>query len=303
MSGRGYRITHRTEYRYPDPVSASFGQVVLLPRERPGQRCERGTLHIEPPPRDLRERRDFFGNRTSYFAVLAPHTRLEVTATSEVRVPGPGEPPPAGGPGWEDAVAALARPRTPAAGEPDYLARQFVLASPRAPVSDALAGYVRGCFPPGRPLAEAAVELISRIHRDFEYLPGATAVGTTVEEVLDRRAGVCQDFAHLAISCLRSLGLAARYVSGYLETRPPPGRARLLGADVSHAWLSVYLPGTGWLDLDPTNDKVVDDRYVTTAWGRDYADVAPLKGVIFTDGDGHELRVSVDVLPLDDDEA
>jgi transglutaminase-like putative cysteine protease len=147
---------------------------------------------------------------------------------------------------------------------------------------------------------DAVTDLSSRIYRDFKFLPGVTEVKTTIEEVFARRAGVCQDFAHVAIGCLRSLGLAARYVSGYLETRPPPGKPRLAGADVSHAWASVFVPGSGWADIDPTNDQLVNDRYVTTAWGRDYTDVPPLKGVIFTQGDVQDLKVSVDVIPVPD---
>lgn len=289
-----YQVTHRTEYRYPATVSSSFGQVVLLPRDLPGQSCLRRSLVIDPEPHDLRERLDFFGNRVAYFAVLAPHTTLSVTATSVVRVnarPGPDE---LTAPGWEQA-----RDRLRGGDDPqDRDARQFVLDSPKVAGSTDLVEYAAPSLRPGRSVLAAAVDLSSRIHRDFEYLPGATKVSTTIGEVLRARAGVCQDFAHLAIGCLRSLGLAARYVSGYLETIPPPGKARLIGADVSHAWFSVFVPDAGWVDLDPTNDKLVDDRYVTTAWGRDYSDVAPLKGVIFTDGDGHELRVSVDVLPL-----
>ncbi|HEY1969529.1 MAG TPA: transglutaminase family protein [Pseudonocardia sp.] len=318
-----YQVTHRTEYRYPAPVSASFGEVVMMPRDLPGQRCLRRSLTIEPRPRDLRERLDFFGNPTTYFAVLADHTRLSVTATSLVRVSGRGlaESDRPTGPRWEQArqqlragdigdTRAKAGPPTGAptgakastradadAGALD--ARQFVLDSPRVAASARLVEYAAESFRPGRPLLDSAVDLSSRIHQDFEFRPGATAVTTTIDEVLDRRAGVCQDFAHVAIGCLRSLGLAARYVSGYLETIPPPGKERLVGADVSHAWVSLYVPGTGWVDVDPTNDQLINDRYVTTAWGRDYSDVAPLKGVIYTDGEGHEMHVSVDVKPVE----
>jgi transglutaminase-like putative cysteine protease len=170
------------------------------------------------------------------------------------------------------------------------------------PVSGQLAEYAAPSFPAARPVLAALRDLSTRIHRDFAYEPGVTHVSTTIEEVLERKAGVCQDFAHLAIGCLRSLGLAARYVSGYLETEPPPGMQRLAGADASHAWVSLFVPGTGWVDIDPTNDQLVNDRYITTAWGRDYADVSPLKGVIFTQGSKHNLKVTVDVIPVDDPE-
>lgn len=301
-----YRVIHRTEYHYPSTVSSSFGELVILPRDRPGQLCLRSTCEIEPKPNDLRERVDFFGNRTTYFAVLAPHTQLTVTATSLVRVTGPSRSNGSGSPAWR-----TARDRIRSAvgsgpdADPDGLdARQFVLASPLVSPSPALAEYAQPSFRPGTPLLEAAVSLSSRIYRDFRYLPGVTEVTSTISEVLEHRAGVCQDFAHLAIGCLRSLGLAARYVSGYLETQPPPGQERLAGADASHAWFSVFIPGVdgqgGWVDIDPTNDQLIDDRYITTAWGRDYTDVPPVKGVIFTRGDRQDLRVSVDVLRMPD---
>ncbi|HEX4360834.1 MAG TPA: transglutaminase family protein [Pseudonocardia sp.] len=294
-----YEVTHRTEYHYPSTVSSSFGEIVMLPRELAGQACLRSELTIEPAPHDLRERLDFFGNRTAYFAVLAPHTRLSVTATSLVRVHDRQVRPSAEAElPWERAREAWGRPLSDEALD----ACQFVLDSPLVTSSEQLAEYATPSFPPGRPLLASVVDLSSRIHRDFEFLPGVTEVKTTIEEVFARRAGVCQDFAHVTIGCLRSLGLAARYVSGYLETRPPPGKARLAGADVSHAWVSVYVPGAGWADVDPTNDQLVNDRYVTTAWGRDYTDVPPLKGVIFTQGDVQDLRVSVDVVPVDDPE-
>jgi transglutaminase-like putative cysteine protease len=177
-------------------------------------------------------------------------------------------------------------------------ALQFCLDSPLAASSPDLASYGRTSFVPGRPVVEALADLAERIHGDFAYTPGATSVRTSAEEVLARRKGVCQDFAHLAIGCLRSLGMAARYVSGYLETDPPPGQPRLQGADVSHAWASLFVAGAGWVDIDPTNNQLVNDRYITTAWGRDYGDVPPLKGVIFTEGTTHDLEVIVDVVRI-----
>jgi transglutaminase-like putative cysteine protease len=177
-------------------------------------------------------------------------------------------------------------------------ARQFTLESPLVCVSPAVAEYAAPSFPPGRPVLEAAADLCSRIHAGFRYRPGSTSVTTGLDEVIEGAEGVCQDFAQLAIGCFRWRGLAARYVSGYLETRPPPGRPRHQGADVSHAWVSVFVPDVGWVDIDPTNDQFVNDRYIVTAWGRDYSDVPPLKGVIFTEGTGHELEVTVDVVPV-----
>ncbi|MGH3854318.1 MAG: transglutaminase family protein [Pseudonocardiaceae bacterium] len=296
-----YQVTHRTEYRYSSPVSSSFGEIVMLPRDLPGQVCVRSQLTIEPRPQDLRERLDFFGNRTAYFALLTPHTRLSVTVTSLVRVNGrrvelaeAGETP------WERVRDRIhTSPDAAVFDDAVFDARQFMLDSPLVTTSEQLAEYAAPSFPPGASILAALSDLTSRIYREFHFAPGATDVKTTIEEVLKRRAGVCQDFAHVAIGCLRSLGLAARYVSGYLETRPPPGKARVAGADVSHAWASVFVPDAGWVDIDPTNDQLVNDRYVTTAWGRDYTDVPPLKGVIFTQAEKHDLRVTVDVVPVD----
>jgi transglutaminase-like putative cysteine protease len=291
-----YEVTHRTKYEYEAPVSASYGQAHLLPRERPGQWCRQAEVMFDPPPGDRSEHVDYFGNRTLNFSILQPHTSLTVTALSTVEVQ---EPPPmsllANQP-WElvqGAIASAASPLSIAAGE-------FVLDSPRVAASAELSAFASPSFATGRPIGEAVADLIHRIHGEFEYVPGATTVTSTIDELMESRQGVCQDFAHLAIGCLRSVGLAARYVSGYLETVPPPGKARVAGADQSHAWASLFVPGDGWIDVDPTNDRFVGDRYVTTAWGRDYGDVPPLEGVIFTDGNEHELTVTVDVIRLAD---
>jgi transglutaminase-like putative cysteine protease len=255
---------------------------------------------IDPMPDDCRERTDFFGNRAVFFAILSGHRHLSVTTSSDVAVTGrPSTLSLLGAQAWEDVRRGLAGTD---AVEPDQVfdAGQYALDSPLVAASPALADYARRSFAAGRPAVEALVELAERIHTDFEYQPGATTVTTSVEEVLACGKGVCQDFAHLAIGCLRSLGLAARYVSGYLETDPPPGRPRLQGADVSHAWASLFVPGAGWVDVDPTNRQLVNDRYVTTAWGRDYSDIPPLKGVIYTNGLEHELDVTVDVVRLEE---
>ncbi len=289
-----YRVVHRTEYQYESEVSSSYGELYLLLRDAPGQVCRSSKVRIEPEPHDYRERTDFYGNRAAYFAVLEPHTQLSVTAESVVDVSRPGPLPL-----QLDQVWNTIRDRLRLDPADDVFdARGFVLSSPKIVLSPAVAAYAAESFPAGRPLAEALTELTSRIHADFVYEPGATSVSTTLSELLECRKGVCQDFAHLAVGSLRSVGLAARYVSGYLETRPPPGRPRLSGADVSHAWASVFVPDAGWVDLDPTNNQFVSDRYVTTACGRDYGDVSPLKGVIYTESTKNELHVSVDVLPL-----
>ena len=290
-----YRVLHRTAYRYEEEVSASYGQMHLLPRDTDGQTCRASRVVIDPAPDDLRERTDFFGNRAAFFAIHSEHTSLTVTTTSEVSVDRREGPGLLGAQAWEEV-----RDRTAATGENGWEPIDLLLDSPLVAASSALADYAAPSFPTGRPVIEAIVDLARRIHADFDYEPGSTSVTTSVDEVLTARKGVCQDFAHLAIGCLRSLGLAARYVSGYLETKPPPGKERLQGADVSHAWAALWLPGGGWIDVDPTNDQLVGDRYVTTAWGRDYADIPPLKGVIFTKGLAHELDVDVDVVRLDD---
>lgn len=286
-----YRITHTTRYVYGEPTHVGHNEARLIPRECAGQRLITSRLSVEPEPTAYRERKDFFGNTVSYFSVQRPHGELSVRAVSEVEADEtpPALPPPLA---WEQAVEQI---RTGLAAEA-LEARAMVLDSPLAAATSALRDYTRPSFPAGRPLLEAMQSLSARIHREFVYEPGFTTVTTPLSDVLAQRRGVCQDFAHLAMACLRSLGLATRYVSGYLETAPPAGEARLEGTDASHAWLSVYQPGAGWRDLDPTNDQMPDDRYITLAWGRDYSDVPPLKGVIYGNGT-HQLYVGVDMRP------
>jgi transglutaminase-like putative cysteine protease len=286
-----YRVTHTTEYRYDKSVSASYSEAHLVPRRLSHQSCVSSDIVIDPQPLDYRERYDFFDNRTSFFSIHVPHTSLTVTAVLDrgVQLPLHTRTP------WETAADRLHE-------EPEaevITARQYILDSPLVAVSAELRAYAEPSFTPGRPLFDAVADLSTRIHRDFDYLPGSTTIATSPAEVLDRRRGVCQDFAHLAIGCVRAVGLAARYVSGYLETRPPAGTEHLVGTDASHAWLSVFVPDTGWVDIDPTNDQVPDQRYITTAWGRDYADVTPLKGIVFSGAAEHELTVSVDVARLE----
>ena len=291
-----FRIRHTTTYRYETPVSLSYSEARVLPRSLPHQSVRFTELVVDPAPADERERLDFYGNRVAHFSLEGTHRQLTVSATSVVEiVPTDRRPMPDDTRPWEDARAELRTSR-----EPEVLAaRQFALSSPLVAPDPALEAYALPSFTPGRPLTEAAVDLAHRIHEDFAYEPGATTISTHVAEALARRQGVCQDFAHVALGCLRSLGLAARYVSGYLETLPPEGGERLVGVDATHAWLSVFVPGSGWLDVDPTNDQVPDDRYITTAWGRDYGDVTPLKGVVFNDGGDQELTVAVDVERLE----
>jgi transglutaminase-like putative cysteine protease len=285
-----FRIVHQTRYRYSAPVSRCRNEAHLRPRDTQRQTCLNSELVVEPTPTSWTERSDFFGNPVVSFAVDGPFEELTVTSTSSVAVSSR-EPLPATGPAWELARQWLADDL----GNEMLEAREFCFESPLVPLSIGVRDFAAPSFPAGRPLLSAVSELTERIFHDFAYDPGFTTVTTPLEEVLQYRRGVCQDFAHLAIGCLRSMGLAARYVSGYLETAPPPGEERLIGADASHAWPSVFVPGWGWLDVDPTNDQIVGSTYVTTAWGRDYSDVSPLKGIVFGGGDSHTLDVSVDV--------
>jgi transglutaminase-like putative cysteine protease len=288
---RRYRVVHRTEYKYSAEVTRSYGHANLMPRDTDGQRRLSSELTSEPTAAELHEHTDFFGNTSAYFAVYEPHTELTVIATSEVDISRTTvAPADLDNLDWTSARERLAS---------DIEARSFLIGSPLVRLTEAVADYAAAVFRPGTGLGSAISALTSKIYHDFEYLPGATSVRTTLGEILKSRQGVCQDFAHLAVGCLRSVGLPARYVSGYLETQPPPGQPKLQGADASHAWAEVLVPGSGWIGLDPTNDQFVGPSYVITAWGRDYSDVPPLTGVIITDAKSSSMRVSVDVARID----
>lgn len=286
---RGYWVRHRTLYTYGAAAEQSYNEAHLRPRDTERQECLSHLLEIDPEPISCFEHLDAFGNTMASFQVKGGFTRLEVVATSEVAVRPPWRPE--AGPPWESARRVLHSDRLPVARE----ARRYVSPSRLVPTGPLLAEYAHPSFTRGRPLIEAAIDLCSRIHTDFEYDPGFTSVTTPLLEVFEHRRGVCQDFAHLMVGCLRSIGLAARYVSGYLETAPPPGQEKLIGADASHAWPSIFLPGFGWLDLDPTNDQLVDQSYITLGWGRDYWDVSPLRGSVDGGGGTQTLEVGVDV--------
>ena len=287
-----YLVTHCTQYLYSEPVGLCRNQACLLPRETPRQKCLSSHLQVEPEPADLRERHDFFGNRVSHFAIQHAHEKLQVTAVSEVSVTPPGAVPD-DRTGWE-AIRQLLTGNT---GREIMEAFPYLYDSPLVRNQETLAAYARPSFPAGRPLLEAVSELMQRIHRDFRYDPGFTSIATPLNEVLANRRGVCQDFAHLGVGCLRSLGLAARYVSGYIETLPPPGQERLVGADASHAWFSVFCGEAGWVDFDPTNNQIPGEQHITVAWGRDFSDVSPLKGIALGGGK-HRVLVAVDVVRM-----
>jgi len=289
-----YRVVHRTIYDYSETIASCHNEARLTPRNFERQSCTTNRLVIEPPPSDYRERQDFFGNQVAYFSIQQPHKQLVVQAESEIQVhPTNAQLDYSMDMPWETVRANLETGIDPVTLD----ARQYALNSPMVSVSRDLEHYALLSFTKKRPIMDAVQNLMQRIHTDFAYDPTFTSIATPLETVLKHRRGVCQDFAQLAIGCLRSLGLSARYISGYVETLPPPGKARLIGADASHAWFSVYIPDYGWLDLDPTNNQKPMDRHITIAWGRDFADVTPLKGVLFGSGE-HELTVSVDVEPL-----
>jgi transglutaminase-like putative cysteine protease len=288
-----YRINHTTTYDYAEPVSLCQNVAHLTPRPCPRQRTERTVLTVSPEPAVLQERADYFGNPTAYFTIQEPHRSLIVHVTHRVAVRTDRAVPEASS-SWETVRDRLRTDRSPAWLD----AYQYAFDSRYAGANPRLAEYAAPSFTPGRPIVEAALDLNRRIYNEFVYDPKATTLATPVAEVFENRRGVCQDFAHFQLACFRTLGLAARYVSGYLSTIPPPGRVRMVGADATHAWVSLFCGEAGWLDLDPTNNQVPADRHVLIAWGRDYEDVSPLKGVILGGG-RHEVKVSVDVTPVE----
>lgn len=289
---RHYHVWHRTRYRYSKPMTDGYTVGYLLPRPTPTQVVEHAEVHVEPEPDERFERIDLFGNRVLQIGVHRPHDSLTLYAESDVVVA-----PQAiteGGPPWEEAAAEVRRLR----GGEALSVRPFLGSSPYVRLAEhgeALLAFARQGFEPGRPIVEATRALCHEIFSTFKFDSAFSDVSTPLSRVLEARRGVCQDFAHLAAGALRSIGLAARYVSGYLETSPPPGQPRLIGADASHAWCSVWVPELGWIDFDPTNDHLPVDRHVTVAWGRDYGDVAPARGVIIGPQARQQLTVAVDV--------
>ncbi len=311
---RTYDLVHRTRYTYDEPVTGSYGRAVLVPRELPGQTRHAVEVRVEPEPTDTAEHVDYFGNTSTYFAVTTPHTELVVTARSRLtvdRVQAQLAHLPRST--WSDVDRAV-RPggtlETSGSAHPDshsavdatdgiglVALREALLPSRHVAFSDEVRAWSAASFEVGRPLADVLADLAHRIRTEMTYRSGSTTVHTTQVELLAQQTGVCQDFAHLMIAALRMRGVPTRYVSGYIETVPAPGTEKLRGADASHAWVSAWIPGAGWVEIDPTNDAFVDERYVVLGWGRDYSDVPPLRGVIFTEGSGSQLKVSVDLVP------
>jgi transglutaminase-like putative cysteine protease len=286
-----YDVSHRTLIDYEDSVSEAHHVLHLMPRNLPRQRRISFVLDIEPDPSQLETSEDYFGNVLHHLNIHKPHLSLCVESRSRVDVTAPADVDIEAGPGWESVAGVLAD------GEGGVLeAQQFIYDSPQAAASTVTREYALESFTANRPILSATMDLTRRIYEEFEYRGGVSDVSTPVARVLEMRRGVCQDFAHLQIACLRSLGLAARYVSGYLLTHPPPGHPRLVGADASHAWVSVWTGDGGWLDFDPTNCLMPADEHITVGWGRDYTDVSPTNGFI-VGGGAHEVSVSVDVSP------
>lgn len=286
-----YCVRHRTTFSYEEPVSVSHHVLHLTPRDFDRQRCLGSTIHVDPKPTLISKGADYFGNTVQYLTISEPHRQLSVEATSRVDVFGRGASPSlTDGPSWDDLAQSV---RTLAG--PTLEAYEYLFDSRYVVTTGPIGEFARESFPPGRPLLEATMDLTTRIFTQFTYRGGVSDVSTPVAEVLSMRQGVCQDFAHLQIACLRSLGLPARYVSGYLLTHPPTGHAKLVGSDASHAWLSVWSgPDAGWIDFDPTNDLMPDVEHVTVGWGRDYGDVSPINGFILGGGE-HKVAVAVDV--------
>ena len=287
-----YIVRHSTRYQYALPVSHCYNLAYVLPRNTSSQQVSHSDIQISPKASMLNSREDYFGNRFLQFSIEKDHQELDLTITSHIDI--------------QEAQNSINLDFGNPCSYVQYLlkntrdshslnAREFMLNSPMVQQHTDLADYAASSFSDDRPFLSAVMELTQRIYRDFAYDPQFSDVATPLADVLKHKRGVCQDFAHLAIGCLRSLGYPARYVSGYLETLPPPGQQKLIGADATHAWFAVYSPGEGWYEFDPTNNTLTSPQHITTAWGRDYSDVSPLKGVIFGGGQTPQLTVSVDV--------
>ncbi|AKU15195.1 transglutaminase family protein [Luteipulveratus mongoliensis] len=291
---RRYQVRHRTTYLYEEDVTGCYERGCLRPRDTPSQHVISNDIEVTPEPDLMADHVDHFGNHSHYVEVRTPHTELSVTKTSLVDVD------------WPRADLDQLNQHTVAQAvatlrdDADPVERtSYLLPSALVDLAPSVHAYAARILTADKPLGDALVDLTRTIFADFSYAKGATSVKTTLPELLDKKEGVCQDFAHLAVGCLRSIGLPGRYVSGYIETQPPPGKPKLAGSDASHAWAAAMVPGGGWIDMDPTNDHLADSRYIVTAWGRDFRDVSPLKGVIFTESPSSKLEVAVDVTRVD----
>ncbi len=293
--GRRYQVFHRTEYRYGAEMVDGYSVAHLLPRGTPAQDVRASSVTSEPNGDEIDETLDAFGNRVLQIGVHQPHERLAVIGQSEVAVRR--QEFPRRDVAWERVVAQIDAMRGALVHDvmPFTASSRFVTVDEHRQL---LSGLAFASFTPNRSIVEACAALSTAIFEGFVFDPSFTEVSTPLDDVIASGRGVCQDFAHLAVGAVRSLGLAARYVSGYIETDPPPGEPKVFGADASHAWCSVWIPDHGWLDIDPTNGIIAPDRHVTVGWGRDYADVAPVRGVVIGPSSTQELAVSVDVRRL-----
>ena len=285
-----YSVKHTTTYIYHETVPLCHNLAMLTPRDTPDQTCRSFQLDVSPVAEIVDEYHDFFGNTVYYFVVEQEHAKLSVTTTSVVEKTTPGwKGKTVSVQSWESVRDMLRTVKGNTIQE-----RQFAIPADMTIPSFDIKQYASLSFTPQRPLFEAAFDLMQRIYTDFKYTSGFTTISTPLSVVMKERKGVCQDFAHLGIACMQSMGLAAKYISGYLETLPPPGKEKLTGTDASHAWFSVYIPEMGWIDFDPTNNKTPDEQYIVIGWGRNYFDIVPLRGVIMS-SDRHKMLVSVDV--------
>ncbi|WP_392385157.1 transglutaminase N-terminal domain-containing protein [Marinomonas primoryensis] len=288
-----YRVRHITEYTYGAPVSLCYNMAHLLPRDTRNQLCIHQKIQINPPPVYQNEGEDYFGNQTFYFSIQEAHKKLVIDVSTDFEIS------PINVLEWQaqntitcgELRSLLSAPNTPEL----RMAKEYLLDSPQIRRSADLGAYAQSTFADDKPILQATLAFTHKIFTEFKFDPSTTTVATPLEQVLKQRSGVCQDFAHLAIGCLRSVGIPARYISGYLETLPPPGQEKLVGADASHAWFAIFIPTLGWVEFDPTNDLMPNEQHLVTAWGRDYSDVTPLQGVIFEGGGSQQLAVSVDV--------
>ena len=290
-----YRVRHYTEYSYNDAVSTCYNRLCLTPLNIPGHTCLSSEISIVPIPDEITSRTDFFGNNVTFFSIYKEHMRLKINANSVIQIDSKNHNDLASNENgsWRDSLQKLLLP-----SETVHEIIQFTMPSLYVPLGNVIREFAMDCFPEDATLWKACHALMQKIHKTIEFKPGFTTVNTPVESVIKFKKGVCQDLAHLMIACIRNMGLAARYVSGYIETMPPAGKPKLVGADASHAWVSVFFPNYGWVEFDPTNNLMPSDKHVITAYGRDYYDVAPMKGIVFNSGE-QNLVVKVDVERLD----
>jgi transglutaminase-like putative cysteine protease len=290
-----YSVEHTTKYQYHEQVSLCHNIAALTPRNTDKQICKSFNIIISPLPDILEEHTDFFGNKLYYFVVEQEHEELTVTVKSQIeKIAGADTKAPYPYQSWEDVKDMLLASTGELMDE-----KQFTNPTEITAATNEIKNYAAQSFTTGKPLYEAVYHLINRIYTDFRFTPGFTTISTPLSVVMKEKKGVCQDFAHLAISCIHSMGLSARYISGYLETLAPAGKEKLTGVDASHAWIAVFIPGMGWVDFDPTNNQLATEQYITIGWGRDYFDIIPLKGVIVSSS-SHELSVSVDVKRMEE---